>query len=131
LAIRGKLFPEGALGDWLSFFLQPHRCDSVENSACRLLAVCFGRTDLYPNLKLEIFKRGIRQSHMARELGLNEANLSKIIHGYREPSTVVKQLLAGFLGVDMEWLFERYDGNGSAPVSTRGENSPNGKGTES
>jgi transcriptional regulator with XRE-family HTH domain len=87
--------------------------------------------DLYPNLKLEIFKRGLRQSHLARELGINEANLSKIIHGYREPSTVVKQLLAGFLGVDIEWLFERYNGNGSSPVSTPGETPPSGKVSES
>ena len=61
---------------------------------------------MYPNLKLEIFKRRIRQNHLARELGLNEANLSKIIHGYREPSSKLKQTMADFLGADVAWLFQ-------------------------
>jgi transcriptional regulator with XRE-family HTH domain len=64
---------------------------------------------MYPNLKLEIFKRGIRQNNLARELGMNEANLSKIIRGYREPSGSQRQLLAQYLGVDESWLFEKYE----------------------
>jgi len=81
---------------------------------------------LYPNLKLEIFKRGIRQNHLAKELGLNEANLSKIIHGYREPSSALKQTMADFLGADVGWLFQKYDGDRSSPVATSTEASPNG-----
>jgi transcriptional regulator with XRE-family HTH domain len=64
---------------------------------------------MYPNLKLEIFKRGIRQNNLARELGMNEANLSKMIRGYREPSAPQRQMLAQYLGVDESWLFEKYD----------------------
>jgi transcriptional regulator with XRE-family HTH domain len=64
---------------------------------------------MYPNLKLEIFKRGIRQNNVARELGMNEANLSKIIRGYREPTAPQRQMLAQYLGVDESWLFEKYD----------------------
>jgi transcriptional regulator with XRE-family HTH domain len=86
---------------------------------------------LYPNLKLEIFKRGIRQNHLAKELGINEANLSKIINGYREPSSALKQLLAGFLQSDVDWLFQEYNGNGSSAVCTRAGTSPNGKDSES
>lgn len=65
---------------------------------------------MYPNLKLEIFKRGIHQNHLARVLGINEAILSKIIHGYREPSEPQRKLIAGYLEVSEEWLFEKYDG---------------------
>ena len=41
---------------------------------------------MYPNLKLQIFKSGIRQNQIAKDLKLCESQLSKIIHGYREPS---------------------------------------------
>jgi transcriptional regulator with XRE-family HTH domain len=74
---------------------------------------------MYPNLKLEIFKRGIHQNHVARELGIKEANLSKIIHGYREPSETMKKLISKYFGVDEIWLFEKYDG--SAVVNSAAE----------
>ncbi len=64
---------------------------------------------MYPNLKLQIFKSGIRQNQIARELKFCESQLSKIIHGYREPSAAEKQLLAAYLNVDQSWLFERYE----------------------
>ena len=64
---------------------------------------------MYPNLKLEIFKRGLHQNHLARVLRINEAILSKIIHGYREPSATQRKLIAGYLDVSEDWLFERYD----------------------
>ncbi len=85
---------------------------------------------MYPNLKLEIFKRGIHQNYLAKLLGIHEAILSKIIHGFREPSEPQRKLLASFLGVDEGWLFERYDGapaprlpnsGGSAQESKDGE----------
>lgn len=66
---------------------------------------------MYPNLKLEIFKRGIRQNHLAREVGINEVVLSKIIHGFRDPSASQRSLLAGYLNVDENWLFERFEGH--------------------
>jgi transcriptional regulator with XRE-family HTH domain len=69
---------------------------------------------MYPNLKLAIFKQGIHQNRLARELGINEFVLSKIIHGYREPSETVRRLLASYLRVDELWLFEKYEVN--APV---------------
>jgi transcriptional regulator with XRE-family HTH domain len=72
---------------------------------------------MYPNLKIEIFKRGIHQNNIARELGLNEAVLSKIIRGYREPTVIQKQMLAQYFQLDESWLFEKYDGNFAARVS--------------
>ena len=64
---------------------------------------------MYPNLKLQIFKLGIRQNQIARELRLYESQLSKIINGYREPSEVERKLIANYLNVDEAWLFERHE----------------------
>ena len=64
---------------------------------------------MYPNLKLAIFKRGIHQNLLARDLGLNEAILSKIIRGNREPTCSQRQMLAQYLQADEVWLFERYE----------------------
>jgi len=69
---------------------------------------------MYPNLKLQIFKLGIRQNQIARELRLYESQLSKIINGYREPSEVERKLIANYLNVDEAWLFERHE---NIPVS--------------
>jgi transcriptional regulator with XRE-family HTH domain len=64
---------------------------------------------MYPNLKMQIFKSGIRQNNIAKQLGIGDAVLSKIIHGYRTPSHPERKLLADFLGVDEAWLFEEYE----------------------
>ncbi len=64
---------------------------------------------MYPNLKLQIFKLGIRQNQIARELKFCESQLSKIINGYREPSDGERKLLASYLNVEEEWLFEQHE----------------------
>ena len=68
---------------------------------------------MYPNLKLAIFKRGLRQNHLAREVGIHEVVLSKIIHGFREPSSAQRLRLCEYLGAEESWLFEKYV-NGAA-----------------
>jgi len=35
--------------------------------------------------------------------------LSKIIHGYREPSKTQRMQLARYLNAEESWLFEKYD----------------------
>ncbi len=70
---------------------------------------------MYPNLKLEIFKRGLRQNHLARSVGIEESLLSKIIHGYREPTVVQRRSLAAYLVVEEAWLFEKYEGPPPSP----------------
>lgn len=65
---------------------------------------------MYPNLKLQIFKRGVRQNHLAKQIGISDPILSKIIHGYREPSGAERKLLAAYLEADESWLFEKFDG---------------------
>jgi len=72
---------------------------------------------MYPNLKLHIFRLGIRQNQIAKDLKFCESQLSKIIHGYREPSPGERKLLAGYLNVDESWLFERHE-NVLTPQST-------------
>jgi transcriptional regulator with XRE-family HTH domain len=86
---------------------------------------------MYPNLKLQLFRNAVRQNFLAREVGMDESILSKIIHGYREPSKEQRQLLAGFLGVEESWLFEKYEnaasvragGNQGSPHGIKDENS--------
>jgi len=65
---------------------------------------------MYPNLKLEIFKLGMHQNHLAREVGIGETILSKIIHGYREPTEAERAKLATYLNADPAWLFQKYEG---------------------
>jgi len=81
---------------------------------------------MYPNLKLQIFKLGIRQNQIAKDLKFCESQLSKIIHGYREPSEGERKLLAGYLNVDESWLFERHE-NLPPPHSTIFANLRGGK----
>lgn len=64
---------------------------------------------MYPNLKLQLFRNAVRQNFLARQLGIDESILSKIIHGYREPSTAQRQMLANYLGAEESWLFEKYE----------------------
>lgn len=80
---------------------------------------------MYPNLKLQIFKRGNHQNQLAKAVGIDETALSKIIHGYREPTAMQKRVLADFLGADETWLFEKYELSaadsvpGAQPVAER------------
>jgi transcriptional regulator with XRE-family HTH domain len=70
---------------------------------------------MYPNLKLQLFRSAVRQNFLARELGIDESILSKIIHGYREPSPEQRQRLSGYLGVEESWLFEKYENASNTP----------------
>ena len=84
---------------------------------------------MYPNLKLQIFKSGIHQNHLARQLGLTDTVLSKIIHGYRQPTQEQRRLLAEYLSVDENWLFEKYDVSASGrptPVTASQEGEKSG-----
>jgi transcriptional regulator with XRE-family HTH domain len=72
---------------------------------------------MYPNLKLAMFRKGLLQNRVSRILGINEANLSKIIHGYREPSEALRRLLANYLEASETWLFEKYDGGAQSRLA--------------
>lgn len=64
---------------------------------------------MYPNLKLQIFRRGSHQNKLARAVGIDETVLSKIIHGYRAPTQAQRKILAIHLEADEAWLFERFE----------------------
>jgi transcriptional regulator with XRE-family HTH domain len=61
---------------------------------------------MYPNLKLQLWKTGIRQNRLAKILGVDETILSKIVNGFREPSPQLRQRIAALLQTDVDWLFE-------------------------
>jgi transcriptional regulator with XRE-family HTH domain len=81
---------------------------------------------MYPNLKLQVFRRGIHQYQLARALSLDQTVLSKIIRGYREPSDAQRKLLADYLQVSEAWLFEEYreDGNAQAALTKNAHPEP-------
>jgi transcriptional regulator with XRE-family HTH domain len=69
---------------------------------------------MYLNLKLQLFKTGMRQNRLAQKLGVDESILSKIINGFREPSQEMRTQIATLLQSDEEWLFERADPSGAS-----------------
>lgn len=73
---------------------------------------------MYLNLKLQLFKTGMRQNRLAQQLGVDESILSKIINGFREPSREMRARIATLLQSDEEWLFERADQSGIAASSS-------------
>ena len=62
---------------------------------------------MYPNLKLQLWRTGIRQNRLAQSLGMDETILSKIVNGFREPSAQMREKIALLLKSDEQWLFER------------------------
>jgi transcriptional regulator with XRE-family HTH domain len=64
---------------------------------------------MYPNVKLQLWRTGIRQNQFARKLGIDETLLSKIINGFREPNADMKKKIAVALQSDEAWLFQPAD----------------------
>jgi transcriptional regulator with XRE-family HTH domain len=61
---------------------------------------------MYPNLKLQIWRSGIRQNHLARLLEVDESILSRMINGFRKPTPELKARIATVLHAEEAWLFE-------------------------
>ena len=61
---------------------------------------------MYPNLKLQLWRAGIRQNRLAQLLGMDETMLSKVINGYRAASPELRGKIAIILQQDVVWLFE-------------------------
>lgn len=64
---------------------------------------------MYPNLKLQMWRAGIRQNRLARILDLDETILSRIINGFRKPTPELKAKIAVALNSDESWLFEQVE----------------------
>jgi transcriptional regulator with XRE-family HTH domain len=61
---------------------------------------------MYVNLKLEMWRKGIRQNQLARLLVMDEALLSKIVNGFRYPTPEIQRRIATLLQSDERWLFQ-------------------------
>jgi transcriptional regulator with XRE-family HTH domain len=61
---------------------------------------------MYPNLRIQLWKAGIRQNRLARMIEMDETLLSRIVNGYREPSPELRKKISAILKSDEEWLFE-------------------------
>jgi transcriptional regulator with XRE-family HTH domain len=62
---------------------------------------------MYTNLKLLIWRSRLHQNRMAQEIEIDEALLSRIINGFREPTADQRRKIARYLDADEEWLFAR------------------------
>ena len=62
---------------------------------------------MYTNLKLLIWRSRIHQNRMAQEMQMDEAVLSRVINGYREPTKEQRRKIALYLEADEDWLFAR------------------------
>jgi len=71
---------------------------------------------MFPNLKLEIFRRGSHQNQLAKAVGIDETVLSKIIRGHRAPTATQRKILATYLGANEVWLFEHLEAEAPRPV---------------
>lgn len=65
---------------------------------------------MYPNLKLQMWRSGIRQNRLAQLLQMDETSLSRIVNGFRKPGPEVRTRIAVALASDQDWLFEESAG---------------------
>jgi transcriptional regulator with XRE-family HTH domain len=72
---------------------------------------------MYPNLKLQLWKTGVRQNRLAQMLGMDETALSRIVNGYREPGAELRQSIAKLLETDEAWLFARVERDGERSMT--------------
>jgi transcriptional regulator with XRE-family HTH domain len=78
---------------------------------------------MYPNLKIQLWKKHIRQNQLARLLHIDETVVSKIINGSRRPSQELRTRIAEVLESDEEWLFRPADKEEvAAPGPPAGDN---------
>ena len=60
---------------------------------------------MYVNLKICLWQSGLRQNRLAQALQMDEALLSRIINGYRQPTPEQRTRIAEILHRDETWLF--------------------------
>ena len=75
---------------------------------------------MYLNLKVSIWQSGLRQNRLAQILNMDEALLSRIINGFREPTAMQRSSIAQALQKDENWLFARAAESGGADASGAG-----------
>jgi plasmid maintenance system antidote protein VapI len=58
-----------------------------------------------------LYTTGIRQNRLAKMLSIHEASLSRIMNGFREPTSDIRVHLAEILQSDPDWLFYKMQTN--------------------
>lgn len=71
---------------------------------------------MYPNLKLQLWRTGVRQNRLAQMVGVDEATMSRVINGFRKPNRDLQDRVAAALACDAAWLFEQMEHPAPAPV---------------
>jgi transcriptional regulator with XRE-family HTH domain len=61
---------------------------------------------MYPNLRIQLWKAGIRQNRLAKMIKMDETVLSRIVNGFREPSPEFRKTISLLLQSDEQWLFQ-------------------------
>jgi transcriptional regulator with XRE-family HTH domain len=61
---------------------------------------------MYPNLRIQLWKSGIRQNRLAKMLEMDETLLSRIVNGFRQPSPDFRKRISALLESDEAWLFQ-------------------------
>jgi transcriptional regulator with XRE-family HTH domain len=79
---------------------------------------------MYPNLKLQMWKCGIRQNRLAQLVGIHETLLSKIVNGFRVPDSELRTRIAAPLKCDEVWLFSEDTGLSSSGDSLVSRDQP-------
>ena len=64
---------------------------------------------MYPNLKLQLWRMGIRQNRLAQIVGVDETILSRVVNGFRKASPELQRNIARALESSQEWLFTPVD----------------------
>ncbi|MEO9168125.1 MAG: helix-turn-helix transcriptional regulator [Aestuariivirga sp.] len=92
----------------------------------RIAARFLGQTHaLLSNIAVEVFReKGITQSEMARQLGVDRSFVSRILKGVGNPTIRTIGEIAGVLGYRPQLVFhkvERMEGTNLAPINFRDE----------
>ena len=61
-------------------------------------------------LKTKIIEKGLSQLQVARDVGVSDSYLSKVINGWIDPPVRVKTRLAGILGCKVKEIFPDDEG---------------------
>ncbi len=75
---------------------------------------------MYPNLKLQLWRRKMHQNRLAQILEVDETMLSRILNGYRQPTAALRGRIAALLETDESWLFETENGAAGDSRASKG-----------
>jgi len=72
---------------------------------------------MYPNLRIQLWKAGLRQNRLAKMLEMDETLLSRIVNGFRQPSPDFRRRISELLQSDEAWLFQTVESASTEPAN--------------